>query len=202
MYRYFVALLLIFSSEVVTSNNVKTVFDPTAIRTFTMPDSCKSKGLEFCFDNENYPVDIVEDVLKDMTNWVVSNDNAGPIPSYSDRQGGSSDEDDCRSNSKNDSIYYIVDEAGNDRVVVQLEGKFEQRFSVTWCDEEGPISTRTTHFLKSMVTKYQLSCHNKYMNYDFVVLSSEPDMSGKWKLERVKTKTGIPVCCACRYEKE
>ncbi|CAB3239190.1 unnamed protein product [Arctia plantaginis] len=200
MNKFFLSMLLAVICEVVTARRVRTLFDPSKMRTFEMPKSCS--GMEFCFDDDNYPIDIVEELLKDATSLVVgAEDDVGMIGTYSDRQGDSSDEYDCQSLSRNDPIYYIVDEDGRDRVVVQMESRFQQRFSVMWCEQEGSMKTRTEHFLESMVLKYKMYCQNRYVNYDFLVLSMEPGYDGKWKMERARTKSGIPVCCTCRYDK-
>ncbi|XP_075971990.1 uncharacterized protein LOC142973854 [Anticarsia gemmatalis] len=183
------------------SDDGEDLFDPYSLREFTMPKSCKNEGREFCFENDDYPTAIVEDLLKDMNDLEVAhNDDVGELSgSYSSRQGVT-DEPDCRTDSTDKPIYYIVDEAGRDRVVVQMEGKFQQRYSILWCEKEGRRS-KTSHFLESTLTNYKMTCENKYMNYDFLVLSVKPDITGRWQMERAKTKTGIPVCCACRYEK-
>lgn len=68
--------------------------------------------------------------------------------------------------------------------------------------QSGPIKLRTEHFLESMVLKYKMYCQNRYVNYDFLVLSMEPGYDGKWTMEKARTKSGIPVCCTCKYDKK
>ncbi|XP_075972052.1 uncharacterized protein LOC142973903 [Anticarsia gemmatalis] len=204
MCNLFVNLCVVaFFGGVVSSpqyDDGEVLFDPYEVQEFTMPKSCKSEGAEFCFDNENYPIDIVKGLLSDMANLEVANDVGKIGQSYGRRQGSEHDDPDCKTDSTNKPIYYIVDDAGKDRVVVQLEGKFQQQYSVMWCEKAGR-TTKTSHFLESTLTNYKMTCENKYMNYDFLVLSLKPNIQGKWQMERAKTKTGIPVCCACRYEK-
>ncbi|XP_075971994.1 uncharacterized protein LOC142973859 [Anticarsia gemmatalis] len=198
MNKLIVSLFLLALYESVTCEDNLSV---QPLRTFKMPESCKSEGREFCFDNAEYPIDIVEELLKDMNRLEVAHeDDVGKIQ-FSDRQGSPIDEPDCLSQSTNKPIYYIVDEAGKDRVVVQLNNRFQQRYSVNWCDKEGP-TTKTKHFLTFTLDEYKPYCKNQYMRYDFLVLSSKPDSNGKWHMERAQTKTGIPVCCVCKYNKD
>ncbi|XP_075971992.1 uncharacterized protein LOC142973856 [Anticarsia gemmatalis] len=162
---------------------------------FKMPKACKEKGMEYCFENDNYPIDIVKEVVKDMKNLV--QDDVRENYHYSNRQG---DLPECPYNRSNDAIYYV--EVNNkDRVVIQLKDKFEQRTSLEWCTTPGRVN-KTTHFVELNLVGTRMYCENKYMDYDFLVLSLNKNLFNKYTVEQVRIKTGIPICCACRYYKE
>ncbi|XP_075982236.1 uncharacterized protein LOC142980628 [Anticarsia gemmatalis] len=168
------------------------------VKKFKMPKSCKNKDMEFCFDDENYPLNILNDMIKDVDALEISNE----VVKLEDTNSSNPvryDQPDCSSDATNDPIYYIVDENGQDRVVVQLKGKFQQRLSVMWCEKEGR-PTRASHFLDSTLQEYSVSCENKYINHSFLVLSLKPNIHGNYKLEWARAKSGIPVCCACKYQ--
>ncbi|KAJ8733500.1 hypothetical protein PYW08_001798 [Mythimna loreyi] len=160
-----------------------------------MPASCAGKN--YCFDKgENYPEDMIEQLVYDMRSLVVD------YPDLKDRFGDSDfEEPDCPSNSTESPIFYIVDTNDKVRVVVQSP-KFQQIYSIRWCLNEGTITKDTQHFLKSTTLKnFNIQCVSNMMNFNFFVLSDKvhPETLNPM-MESATVKGGIPVCCRCRYD--
>ncbi|XP_075982416.1 uncharacterized protein LOC142980738 [Anticarsia gemmatalis] len=153
---------------------------------FKMPESCK--GSELCFSNENYPYSEVKSALRKLDKDIEQDYNK-----ISARNGCSANAD-CPCETMYDLIYYIIDETGAERVVIQQPGKFIQRFEMRKCKHQGQIQ-KTERLVTPNLVGRNLTSETVYLNVDFFVLSA-PKLMGDFAIERVGAR--IPVCCACR----
>ncbi|KAH9643307.1 hypothetical protein HF086_012977 [Spodoptera exigua] len=200
MYRFaisvsLIAVLISFSKSM---GNPIEIAAPSSLLRYEMPAACKNQT--FCFEKgDNYPDDLVEQFLK----AIPLQNNLGSRIGFSFRGGDEENGNaDCPANTTyvDKPIYYIVDEMGMVRVVIQSPKKFEQIYSTRWCLNPGVITKNTAHFFPESLTfkKVQLRCETSYMDLDFMVLVDDYDQP---TYEVVKALGGIPVCCKCLYSR-
>ncbi|KAJ8727366.1 hypothetical protein PYW07_001485 [Mythimna separata] len=164
----------------------------TSTSDYDMPPSCTTKN--YCFDEGyKYPQFKVQQVLKQL-----------PFLTFDNRMGthltfrnSENDNSECPTvdTFNNKPIYYIRDENNKVRVVMQVPEIFEQIYSVRWCKRPGLITYNTPNFLNGshFLQAKKVECVETYMDFEFLVLAPGD------KVEMVKAKGGIPVCCNCRY---
>ncbi|KAF9408666.1 hypothetical protein HW555_011730 [Spodoptera exigua] len=183
-----IAVLISFSKSM---GNPIEIAAPSSLLRYGMPAACKNQT--FCFEKgDNYPDDLVEQFLK----AIPLQNNLGSRIGFSFRGGDEENGNaDCPANTTyvDKPIYYIVDEMGMVRVVIQSPKKFEQIYSTRWCLNPGVITKNTAHFFPESLTfkKVQLRCETSYMDLDFMVLVDDYDQP---TYEVVKALGGIPVC--------
>ncbi|KAF9797043.1 hypothetical protein SFRURICE_006918 [Spodoptera frugiperda] len=173
------SVLLVVIAIHVSSNTVST----SNTFKYQMPDACAGKA--YCFEKgDHYPDEAIQKLnLSFATQSIIGS-----------RQGSDVDEPDCPADSKDGPIYYVVDENGAVRVVVQIPDRFSQNFNVRWCQNEGKLTNDTRHFMASRIfNRFDVECVNVKSKFNVVVLSQEED-----KIEIVRAN--IPVCCKCRYD--
>ncbi|CAH1637303.1 unnamed protein product [Spodoptera littoralis] len=165
---------------------------------YEMPPSCV--GQTFCFEKgDNYPEEQVEKLLK--TYPIQETYGIGFRTGFSFRNGNNENGNvDCPANTTfvDKPIYYIVDESGIVRPVIQSPNKFEQLYSTRWCLYPGIVRRDTPHFFvaSQRLKRFQIECLTTYMNLDFMVLADE-DFEPTLKM--MHAMGGIPVCCKCQY---
>ncbi|CAH1637304.1 unnamed protein product [Spodoptera littoralis] len=195
---YLIAVLLSFSKS-----NGNPVFDGSIITAdgnpldkLEMPAACKDQT--FCFEKgDNYPEQKVEKFLQTFPLQKHLGSRIGFSFRDGDKENGNAD---CPANTTyvDQPIYYVFDESGIVRPVIQSPEKFEQLYSTRWCLNEGYITQNTRHFFpeSKRLKKFQIECVTTLMDLDFIVLVEEFE---ELTYKVVKAMGGIPVCCKCQY---
>ncbi|XP_035438549.2 uncharacterized protein LOC118268247 [Spodoptera frugiperda] len=205
MYRnsfsaYLTAVLLSFSKSMgnpLIDGEILTP-PPGLLDNLQMPAACEDQT--FCFEKgDNYPDKLVEDFLKAFP----LQDTLGPRIGFSFRDGDKeSGNADCPANNTfvDKPIYYIFDEEGKVRAVIQSPKKFEQIYSTRWCVNEGIVKdTEHVPLQTARFKTFQVECVTKYMDFEFIVLEEDFDQI---TYKTVKAMDGIPVCCRCQYHRK